>query len=47
MLRAEQLTLNLPIKATNATLNAHVKTIHSEITDGALRLHITYDFAQQ
>jgi hypothetical protein len=44
MLRAEQLTLNLPIKATNATLNAHVKDVRNEITDGALRLHITYDF---
>lgn len=44
MLRAEQLTLNIPVKASNTTLNAHVKTIHSEVTDGALRLHITYDF---
>jgi hypothetical protein len=47
MLRAEQLTLNLPIKATNATLNAHVKDVRSEITDGALRLHISYDFDKQ
>jgi hypothetical protein len=44
MLRAEQLTLNIPVKATNNTLSAHVKTIHSEVADGALRLHITYDF---
>ncbi len=44
MLRAEQLTLSIPVKATNNTLNAHVQTIHSEVAEGALRLHITYDF---
>jgi hypothetical protein len=44
MMRAEQLTLNLPIKASGGTLNAHVKDVRSEIIDGALRLHITYDF---
>jgi hypothetical protein len=47
MMRAEQLTLNLPIKATNGTLNAHVRDVRNEITDGALRLHITYDFEKQ
>jgi hypothetical protein len=46
MMRAEQLTLNLPVKAANGTLNAHVKDVRSEITDGALRLHITYDFTK-
>lgn len=46
MLRAEQLTLNLPIKAANSTLNAHVADVRNEITDGALRLHITYDFTK-
>lgn len=46
MLRAEQLTLNIPIKASNANLTAHVKDVRAEITDGALRLHITYDFAK-
>lgn len=46
MLRAEQLTLNVPIKASNATLNAHVKDVRAEVNEGALRLHITYDFAK-
>ena len=46
MLRGEQLKLAIPIKASNATLAAKVKDIRSEVANGMLRLHISYDFAK-
>ena len=40
-----QLSLLVPVKASNGTLKAHVKDVRSEIVDGSLKLHLTYDFA--
>lgn len=45
ILRGQQIALNLPITATDGTLNAHVKDVRSEVKDNALNLYITYDFA--
>ncbi len=45
ILRGEQIALNLPITATNGTLNAKVKDVRSDIKDNALNLYVTYDFA--
>jgi len=45
MLRATQLSLNIPVQATGGTLKAQVKDVRSEVKDNALRLHITYDFS--
>ncbi|GAC1446342.1 MAG: hypothetical protein NVSMB56_04110 [Pyrinomonadaceae bacterium] len=45
VLRASQLTLNIPVQSSNGTLKAQVKDVRSEIKDNALRLHITYDFS--
>ncbi|OLE54372.1 MAG: hypothetical protein AUG51_08885 [Acidobacteria bacterium 13_1_20CM_3_53_8] len=44
VLRAQQLRLAVPVKASNGTLQAQVKDVRAEVTDNALRLHITYDF---
>ncbi|HMF56577.1 MAG TPA: hypothetical protein VK619_09550 [Pyrinomonadaceae bacterium] len=44
VLRAQQLKLAVPVKASNGTLQAQVKDVRAEVTDTALRLHITYDF---
>jgi hypothetical protein len=44
VLRASQLTLNIPVQSSNATLKARVKDVRSEVKDNALRLHISYDF---
>jgi hypothetical protein len=41
---SSQLTLAIPVKASNGTLKAQVKDVRSEVVDGVLRLHITYDF---
>ncbi len=38
-----QLTIDLPIAATNASLQAAVQDVRAEVRDGALQLYITYD----
>ncbi len=45
VLRAQQLRLAVPVKASNGTLQAQVKEVRAEVTGNALRLHITYDFS--
>lgn len=45
ILRAPQLALALPIQSTNGTLNAKVRDVRSEVVDGKLILHLTFDFA--
>ena len=44
-LRPQQLQLAIPVQASNGSVKAQVKDVRSEVQDGALRLHITYDFA--
>ena len=45
ILRAPQLALAMPIQSTNGTLNAKVKDVRYEVTDGKLILRLTFDFA--
>lgn len=45
ILRPQQLQMVLPVKASGGTVKATVKDVRSEVQDGSLRLHITYDFA--
>lgn len=45
ILRAPQLALAMPVVSTGGTLKAQVKDVRSEIKDGKLVLHITYDFS--
>jgi hypothetical protein len=47
IMRSSQLTLAIPVKASNGTLKAQVKDVRSEVKDTTLRLHITYDFSAQ
>lgn len=44
-LRPQQLQLLIPVQASNGSVKAQVKDVRSEVPDGSLRLHITYDFA--
>lgn len=44
LIRAPQLQLMIPVKASNGTVNAHVKDVRAEVLDGALKMHITYEF---
>ncbi len=43
-LRPQQVQLLIPVQASNGSVKAQVKDVRSEVQDGALRLHITYDF---
>jgi hypothetical protein len=47
ILQSHQLTLALPVKASNSTLKAQVKEVREEVQNGKLTLHITYDFTGQ
>jgi hypothetical protein len=44
ILRPQQLQLLIPIQASNGSVKAQVKDVRSEVQDGSLRLHITYEF---
>lgn len=44
ILDGKQLALSLPLKASDAKLNANVKDIRSEIRDNALNLYVIYEF---
>lgn len=43
-LRPQQVQLMIPVQASNGSVKAQVKDVRSEVADGSLRLHITYDF---
>jgi hypothetical protein len=47
IMRSSQLTLAIPVKASNGTLRAQVKDVRAEVKEGLLNLHITYDFRAQ
>jgi len=47
LLRAPQLVPVIPVKASGGVLKAEVKDVRAEVLDGALKLHITYDFKGQ
>lgn len=41
----QQLSLLIPVKASNGTVKARAKDVRAEILDGALKLHLTYEFS--
>lgn len=45
ILRPQQLQLLIPVQASNGSVKAVVKDVRSDVQDGNLRLHITYDFS--
>jgi hypothetical protein len=47
LIRAPQLQLAIPVKASNGAVKANVSDVRSEILDGSLKLHITYEFSAQ
>jgi hypothetical protein len=40
-----QLSLLIPVKASNGTVKSRAKDVRAEILDGALKLHVTYEFS--
>jgi hypothetical protein len=45
LLGQQQLQLMIPVQASGGSVKAVVKDVRSDVQDGNLRLHITYDFA--
>jgi hypothetical protein len=45
LIRAPQLQLMIPVKASNGAVKAHVKDVKAEVLDGVLKLHISYEFS--
>src|SRR6185503_15338551 len=40
-----QLSLMIPVKASNGAVKARAKDVRAEVLDGALKLHLTYEFS--
>lgn len=45
LLRPQQLQLLIPVQASNGTVKALVKDVRSDVQDGNLRLHISYELS--
>jgi hypothetical protein len=45
ILKASQIAVDLPIKASNGSLTATVKDVRAEVKDNALNLYVIYEFA--
>ena len=41
----QQLSLMIPVKASNGAVKARAKDVRAEILDGSLKLHLTYEFS--
>jgi hypothetical protein len=44
LIRAPQLQLMIPVKASNGAVKAQVKDVRAEVLNGSLKLYITYEF---
>ncbi|HEV2706636.1 MAG TPA: hypothetical protein VGV59_11970 [Pyrinomonadaceae bacterium] len=44
ILRGQQLGLSIPMQNSNGTVRARARDVRSEVKDGKLHLHVTYDF---
>ncbi len=40
-----QLSLMIPVKASNGSVKAHAKDVRAEMLDGSLKLYLTYEFS--
>ena len=40
-----QLSLMIPVKASNGTVKSRAKDVRAEILDGSLKMHVTYEFS--
>ena len=41
----QQLSLMIPVKATNGAIRARAKDVRAEVLDGSLKLYLTYEFS--
>jgi hypothetical protein len=45
LINEPQLSLMIPVKASNGAIKARAKDVRAEVLDGSLKLHLTYDFS--
>ncbi|HJP92947.1 MAG TPA: hypothetical protein VJ875_13395 [Pyrinomonadaceae bacterium] len=45
LLSEPQLSLMIPVKATNGAIKARAKDVRAEVLDGSLKLYLTYEFS--
>lgn len=45
LLTERQLSLMIPVKASNGTVRSRAKDVRAEILDGSLKMHVTYEFS--
>lgn len=45
LIKAAQLQLMIPVKASNGAVKARVKDVRAEMLDGSLKMHISYEFS--
>jgi len=45
LVNEQQLSLMIPVKASNGAVKARAKDVHAEILDGLLKLYLTYEFS--
>ncbi len=45
LLSEQQLSLMIPVKASNGSVKARAKDVRAEVLDGSLKLHLTYEFS--
>lgn len=45
LLNERQLSLAIPVKGSNGAVKARAKDVRAEIQEGALKLHLTYEFS--
>ena len=45
LIRAAQLQLMIPVRASNGAVKARVKDVRAEMLDGSLKMHILYEFS--
>jgi hypothetical protein len=45
LIRATQLQLMIPVRASNGMVKARVKDVRAEMLDGSLKMHISYEFS--
>ena len=41
----QQLSLMIPVKGSNGSVKARAKDVRADISDGSMKLHLTYEFA--
>jgi hypothetical protein len=44
LLTERQLSLMIPVKASNGTVKSRAKDVRAEVLDGVLKMHVTYEF---